>query len=250
MSTFNGCIALITGAGSGIGRATACNMARGGAHIAIVDRNRDGAEETAALISREGGTSKVWEGDVTDYAGMAKIVGLVESVFGKIDILVNNAGVASDRCPLEDVTPEMFERSMRVHVGGTIFTTQAVLPGRKNRASGAIVNLSSIQGQVGYPNGATYNAAKGGILALTTGRAKELAPWHIRGNAVAPGHCLTPMPLQFDSPEVIAAKEQTIPLKRYGQPEDMAHAIVYLASEEASFVTGQVISPNGGFQMT
>lgn len=250
MSTFNGCIALITGAGSGIGRATACNMARGGAHIAIVDRNRDGAEETAALISREGGTSKVWEGDVTDYAGMAKIVGLVESVFGKIDILVNNAGVASDRCPLEDVTPEMFERSMRVHVGGTIFTTQAVLPGMKNRASGAIVNLSSIQGQVGYPNGATYNAAKGGILALTTGWAKELAPWHIRVNAVAPGHCLTPMPLQFDSPEVIAAKEQTIPLKRYGQPEDMAHAIVYLASEEASFVTGQVISPNGGFQMT
>ena len=225
-------------------------MARGGAHIAIVDRNRDGAEETAALISREGGTSKVWEGDVTDYAGMAKIVGLVESVFGKIDILVNNAGVASDRCPLEDVTPEMFERSMRVHVGGTIFTTQAVLPGMKNRASGAIVNVSSIQGQVGYPNGATYNAAKGGILALTTGWAKELAPWHIRVNAVAPGHCLTPMPLQFDSPEVIAAKEQTIPLKRYGQPEDMAHAIVYLASEEASFVTGQVISPNGGFQMT
>ena len=250
MRSFEGCVALITGAGSGIGRATACTMARGGAHVAIVDRNREGADETADLIAKEGGISRVWTGDVTDYEGIARIVHLVEEAFGKIDILVNNAGVASDRCPLEEVTPEMFERSMRVHIGGTIFTTQSVLPGMKNRAAGVIVNLSSIQGQIGYPNGATYNAAKGGILALTTGWAKEFAPWKIRVNAVAPGHCLTPMPLAFDSPEVIAAKEQTIPLKRYGQPEDMANAISYLASCEASFVTGQIISPNGGFQMT
>ena len=100
---------------------------------------------------------------------------------------MNNAGVASDRCPLEDVTPEMFERSMRVHVGGTIFTTQAVLPGMKIRKHGAIVNLSSIQGIVGYPNGATYNAAKGGVLALTTGWAKELAPWRSGSTRWPPG---------------------------------------------------------------
>ena len=250
MGSFDNRVVLITGAGSGIGRATARIMARAGAKVAIVDCNREGGDETAGMIAREGSRAKVWEGDVTDYSGMAKIVRRVEEAFEKIDVLVNNAGVGSDRCPLEEVTPAMFERSMRVHLGGTIFTTQAVLPGMKARKHGAIVNLSSIQGVVGYPNGATYNAAKGGVLALTTGWAKELAPWKIRVNAVAPGHCLTPMPLQFDSPEVIARKSEMIPLKRYGQPEDMGHAISYLASPQADFVTGQVISPNGGFQMT
>jgi NAD(P)-dependent dehydrogenase (short-subunit alcohol dehydrogenase family) len=249
MGHFDGRVALITGSGSGIGRATALIMAERGADIAVLDRNLKGAEETAEKVRALGREAKVWEADVTDFSGMASTVKAVEKDFGKIDILVNNAGVSSDRCPVEDITPEMFHRSMYVHLGGAIFTTQAVIPGMKARSYGKIVNISSIQGMVGHANGATYNAAKGGVLALTKGWAKEFAEWRICVNAVAPGHCLTPMPMAFDSPEVLAKKAESVPFKRYGQPEEMGYAIAYLCSPEADFVTGQVISPNGGYLM-
>ncbi|MBT6117549.1 MAG: SDR family oxidoreductase [Rhodospirillaceae bacterium] len=249
MGQFDGRIALITGSGSGIGRATALIMAERGADIAVLDRNMEGAEETAEKVRALGRSAKIWEADVTDFGAMAEAVKAVEGAFGKIDVLVNNAGVSSDRCPLEEVTPEMFHRSMYVHLGGAIFTTQAVIPGMKARGYGKIVNISSIQGMVGHANGATYNAAKGGVLALTKGWAREFSEWKICVNAVAPGHCLTPMPMARDTPEVLAKKAESVPFKRYGQPEEMGYAIAYLCSPEADFVTGQVISPNGGYLM-
>lgn len=247
MGTLDGRVAMITGSGSGIGRATACIMAERGADLVIVDVNEEGAEETAASVRALGRGASVWIADVTDVAAMRGVVVEAEAAHGAIDILVNNAGVASDRCPIEDVTEAMFDRSMAVHVRGTLFTTQAVVPGMKARRRGKIVNISSIQGTVGMANGATYNAAKGAVLALAKGWAKEFARWGICVNVVAPGHCRTPMPLAVDSEEVIARKAQAIPFKRYGEPEDMGYAITYLCSPEADFITGQVISPNGGF---
>ena len=178
---------------------------------------------------------------------MREIVATAEAAFGHIDILVNNAGVPSDRCPLEEVTEAMFERSFAVHVKGTLFTTQAVVPGMKARRVGKIVNISSIQAMGPFANGATYNGAKGAVLVMAKGWAKELAPWNICVNVIAPGHCLTPMVQSNDSPESIAEKAGTIPFGRYGQPEDMARTIAFLASPEADFITGQVISPNGGY---
>lgn len=250
MGQYDGKVAMITGSGSGIGRSTAIIMAERGADLIIHDINEKGANETAEKIAALGRKAKVWVADVSNVAAMKKVVAEAEKHYGKIDVLVNNAGVASDRCPIEEVTEAMFERSIGIHVRGTMFTTQAVIPGMKQRRYGKIVNISSIQGTVGHTQGSTYNGAKGALLAMAKGWAKEFAPWNIAVNVVAPGHCMTPMPMAKDSPEVLAEEAKTVPFKRYGQPEEMGYAIAYLCSSEADFVTGQVISPNGGYIIT
>src|SRR3990170_1461012 len=174
VGVLDGKVALITGSASGIGRATALVMAERGADIIVHDVNGKGADETALRVRALGRRAEVRVADVADVAAMRRTVAESEAAFGRIDILVNNAGIPSDRCPLEDVTEAMFERSIGVHVKGTLFTTQAVVPGMKRRRYGKIVNISSIQGTVGYPNGATYNGAKGAVLAMAKGWAKEL----------------------------------------------------------------------------
>ena len=183
--------------------------------------------------------------DVSDIGAMQQTV--AGTKLGDIDILVNNAGTPSDRCPLEAVTEEMFERSIGVHVKGTLFTTQAVVPGMKARKWGKIVNLSSIQGTSGFANGATYNGAKAAVLAMAQGWAKELAPWNINVNIIAPGHCMTNMPMSRDTPEELAQQATTVPFGRFAEPEEMAYTIAFLCSQEAAFITGQVVSPNGGY---
>jgi 3-oxoacyl-[acyl-carrier protein] reductase len=250
MGQYDGKVAMITGSGSGIGRATAVIMAERGADLIIHDINEKGANETAEKIKALGRKAKVWVADVSNVAAMKKVVAEAEKHYGKIDVLVNNAGVASDRCPIEEVTEAMFDRSIGIHVRGTMFTTQAVIPGMKQLRYGKIVNISSIQGTVGHTQGATYNGAKGAVLAMAKGWAKEFAPWNIAVNVVAPGHCMTPMPMAKDSPEVLAEEAKTVPFKRYGQPEEMGYAIAYLCSSEADVVTCQVISPNGGYIIT
>ena len=250
MGNLDGRVALITGGASGIGRATASIMAGRGADIAVVDLNAKGAEETAAKVRALGRRALVFALDVSDAAAVRAAVGQAEAQLGRIDILCNNAGIASDRRPVEDVTEAYFDRQIAVHVKGALFATQAVVPGMKRRRYGKIVNTSSINGTVGHQNSGAYNAAKGALLALAKGWAKEFAPWHIAVNAVAPGEVMTPMPMAHDSPEFMAKVAETIPLKRYAQPEEIGYAIAYLCSPEADFVTGQVLSPNGGAVVT
>jgi 3-oxoacyl-[acyl-carrier protein] reductase len=143
----------------------------------------------------------------------------------------------------------MFERTFAVHVKGTLFTTQAVIPGMKARGWGKIVNLSSIQGISGFENAATYNGAKAAVLAMAQGWAKEFAPWKINVNVIAPGHCMTNMPLSRDSPEELERQSKSVPFLRFAEPREMAYTIAYLCSPEADFITGQVVSPNGGFMI-
>jgi 3-oxoacyl-[acyl-carrier protein] reductase len=242
--------ALVTGAGAGIGRATALELARRGMDIAVLDVNGDSARETAALVAGLGRRAVPYAVDVSDVEAAQEAVRVAERELDGLAVLVNNAGVSSDRCPLEQVTVAMFERSIAVHVRGTVFVTQAALPAMKERRRGKIVNISSIQALVGWAEGATYNAAKGAILALSKGWAKEFAPWRINVNVVAPGHTATEMTVKNDPPELRRAKAETIPLGRYAQPEEIAQAIAFLAGGQADFITGQVLSPNGGFTIT
>lgn len=250
MGNLAGRVAMITGGGSGIGRATALIMAGRGADIAVVDLNGAGAEETAARVRALGRRALVFAIDVSDGAAVRAAGAKTEAEWGAIDILCNNAGIASDRRPVEEVTEEFFDRQIAVHAKGALFATQAAVPGMKRRRYGKIVNTSSVNGTVGFQNCGAYNAAKGALLAMAKGWAKEFAPWNIAVNVVAPGEVMTPMPMAHDSPELMARIAEGIPLKRYAQPEEIGYAIAYLCSPEADFVTGQVLSPNGGAVIT
>jgi 3-oxoacyl-[acyl-carrier protein] reductase len=250
MGYLAGRVAMISGSGSGIGRATAVTMAERGADIVVVDVNGAGAEETAVRVRGLGRRALVFAIDVSNSDAVCAAVAEAEGAFGSIDILCNNAGIASDRRPVEEVTEAFFDRQIAVHVKGALFATQAVVPGMKRRRYGKIVNTSSINGTVGFQNSAAYNAAKGGLLAMAKGWAKEFAPWNIAVNIIAPGEVMTPMPMAHDSPEVMTQVARTIPLQRYAQPEEIGYAITYLCSPEADFITGQVLSPNGGAVIT
>ncbi|MAE92537.1 MAG: 3-oxoacyl-ACP reductase [Pelagibaca sp.] len=250
MTNFSGKTAIVTGAGSGIGAAAALMLAQGGASVGVHDISSEKAQETCDAIARAGGIARAVISDISDIAATQKVLREAEEAFGAIDILVNNAGITSDFCPVEEASAEMFERSMAVHVRGTLFATQAVVPGMKQRGSGRIINTSSISGTVGNPFATTYNAAKGAIAAMTKGWAKELAPSGILVNAMAPGPTITPMTTELLEPEYFEKRALDIPLRRWGTAEDMAAAIVFLAGPGAAYITGQILSPNGGLAIT
>jgi 3-oxoacyl-[acyl-carrier protein] reductase len=238
-------VALITGAGGGMGRAHALLMAERGADIAIVDLNVDGAKETAAAVEQLGRRSLVVAADVSEAGRIPEIVAGIERQLGRVDILVNNAG-HGHRATTSEIGEADFDRMMSVHVKAAFFFTKAVVPGMKDRRRGKIVNISSIWGMTGAPVASHYCAAKAALLGFTKAWAKEFAPWDIHVNAVAPGGVRSGGPLRFDTAEQLRAKEERVPLKRYCDPREISYAVAFLASPEADFITGQVISPNGG----
>jgi 3-oxoacyl-[acyl-carrier protein] reductase len=238
-------VALITGAGDGMGRAHALLMAERGADIAIVDINRAGAEETAAGVRRLGRRALVLEADVAHVAQVEKAAAAAQQEFGRVDILVNNAGYGQ-RATTPEIDEAAFDRMLAVHVKGSFFFTRAVIGGMKERRRGKIINISSIWGMTGAPVAPHYCAAKAALLGFTKAWAKEFAPWNIHVNAVAPGGVRSGGPVKLDKPEVLRAKEEKVPLKRYCDPREISYAVAFLASAESDFVTGQVISPNGG----
>lgn len=240
-----GKVAWITGSGRGMGRAHAELLARYGADIVVHDVLQDEAAITAKSVEKLGRRVFVTHTDITDTAGIRVMVAEAESALGPIDILVNNAGIGQ-HLAIEDITLADFDRMFDIHVKGSFFCGQAVIPGMKERRRGKIVNISSIWGMNGANTASHYCAAKTAILGLTKAWAKELAPWNIHVNSVCPGGVITEMPIKVQGWDRIREKEQKVPLKRWAQPEEVSGAVAFLASAEADFITGQSISPNGG----
>jgi 3-oxoacyl-[acyl-carrier protein] reductase len=236
--------ALVTGSTRGIGRAIAEALSGSGARVAVVGRDLARAEDAAATI---GNNAKGFAADVSDTAAVAKLVGDVEGAFGSIDILVNNAGITRDNLVMR-LKDEDWDAVLDANLRGAFAAIRAVSRGMMKKRSGRIVNVASIVGIIGNKGQANYAASKGGLIALTKSVAKELASRNILVNAVAPGFIETEMTAAM-TPEARTALGQQIPLERLGTVADVASAVTFLASDHASYITGQVFVVDGGMVM-
>jgi 3-oxoacyl-[acyl-carrier protein] reductase len=246
MSSLIGKIALITGAGSGLGQSHAALLSELGADIIVQDRDGDGAETTAGLVRGNGRKAHIMVGDVRDSRQFAQSAAEAIATLGSVDILVNNAGISSRQRTLEEIDDEILAEMFDINVKGAYIATRAVLPGMKDKSAGRIINTSSIYGMAGSENGSHYCGAKAALIGLTKAWAKEFAPWNILVNAVAPGFIPTPMTKRPGHEQRSAERAKTVPLGREGDPLDISHAVAYFAGVEGKYVTGQVLSPNGG----
>jgi NAD(P)-dependent dehydrogenase (short-subunit alcohol dehydrogenase family) len=242
MKRLSGKTALITGAGSGIGRAIAEVFAREGARIAVADINSESAEATLQKLPTEG---LVIAMDVASKTSVQEGVQKAIAHFGKLDILVNNAGCVTFSS-FEDCSEELWDRVIDINLKGTFLCIQAVLPHMKKRGSGVVINMSSLAAKTGgIAAGPAYAASKAGISALTLGLARAEASNGIRAVGIAPGIIDTPMTSSGDH----EAMKAQIPLKEIGRPEDVANCALFLASDEARHITGEIIDVNGGLFM-
>jgi 3-oxoacyl-[acyl-carrier protein] reductase len=249
MFDFAGKTALVTGASRGIGRAIAVTLARGGANVALNYAGNEAAAEEARRLVLEAGApkAKLYRFDVADSAACNAAVESVIADLGALDVLVNNAGIAVDQLVMR-LKDEDWDRQLQVNLTGTFHLIRAATRPMMKARRGAIVNLTSVVGEMGNAGQAAYAAAKAGQIGLTKSVARELASRNIRVNAVAPGYIDTDMTAGL--PEAAKAKmKEMIPLGRLGNAEDVANAVAFLASDQASYVTGEVLRVNGGMYM-
>lgn len=243
-------VALVTGAGSGIGRAIAHKLAAAGVVVAVADLRVDAAQETVAEVEHTGGQAMAVQCDVTDLVSVQRAAAEVMAAYGFVDMLVNNAGWDKVE-PFLDSTPDTWDRIVRVNLLGPIYTCKVLLPELIDHGGGRVVNIASDAGRVGSSGEAVYSAAKGGVIAFTKTLAREMARHHINVNCVAPGPADTPLFAEIGTynPGIKTALEKAIPLRRLALPEDIAGAVAYFVSDEASYVTGQTLSVSGGLTM-
>lgn len=244
-------VAIVTGAGSGIGRGIALALAREGARVAVVDINEAGARDTVVAIEKEGGQAHAYRADVTRKAEIDATVAEIIARWGTVHVLVNNAGW--DR-PMRfvDTTEEFWDKVLAINLKGPVICTRAVLDSMIQQEYGKIVNIASDAGRVGSTGEAVYSAAKGGVIAFTKTLARELARYRINVNCVCPGPSDTPLfqgEFAAVNPKLAESLKRAIPWGRLGTPEDVAPAVVFLASDEAGYITGQTLSVSGGLTM-
>ncbi len=247
--TFEGRVALVTGAGRGIGKAIALAFGREKAHVIVNDVcPKDELKKVADEISALGVQSIASQADVSGPAQVQEMIAQIERTLQSLDILVNNAGIIR-RGTIETVTEEDWDEVIRVNLKGTFNCCKAVVPIMKRQRMGKIINVSSVAGKTGDITSAPgYGPSKAAIDSLTKTMARELAQYRINVNAVAPHAIETEMSAQW-SEEKRTSIIEAIPLKRLGTPEDVAHAVLFLASDKASFITGEILDVNGGFLM-
>jgi len=243
---------VVTGAGAGIGRAIAIRMAKEGYAVAVVDVDADRADRVAQEIRMESGSAEAITCDVGDKAQVFHMVEKAAQVVGEIDLLINNAGIVQ-LGPMVDIPEEHWRELFRVNVDGVLFCSQAVLPGMITNQKGNIINIASWNGKLGAPNFGAYSATKAVVISITQSISREVATSGIRVNAICPGIIAgTPMREQVQADgkayglPPASERAKTIPMGRLGEADEIANAVVFLASNEASYMTGQAINVTGG----
>lgn len=237
-------VALVTGSSRGIGRAIARRLAADGFAVAVNGRDGEAVEKTVTEIRVAGGEAAGFVCDVTDSAAVNRMGDAIEGSLGAVSALVNNAGIAQQQL-LTHLTDADWHRMMATHADAAFYTCRRFLPEMIRQKAGGIVNVSSMWGQTGGSCEVHYSAAKAALIGLTRALAKEVGPSGVRVNCVAPGVIETDMMAAFDEETRQQLREET-PLGRLGSPEDVARSVAFLLSEEAGFITGQVLAPNGG----
>ncbi len=253
MRGLKGKTVLVTGGGSGIGRAIAVRFAQEGSTVGIFDINLDGARETVEIIGKAGGKACCRKVDISDYEVVKSNLASLETEAGPIDILVNNAGW-DQAMGFLDTDPALWKKVIDINYYGPIHLHHAVLPGMVERGNGKVVNIASDAGRVGSSGEAIYAGCKAGVIALTKTLARELARSNVNLNVVCPGPTETPLFRDFagdteQGQRIVEGLKRAIPMRRLGQPEDYPGIVAFLASDDADYITGQTISVSGGLTM-
>jgi len=241
----SGKVAIVTGAGKGLGWAIAERLARDGAHLVLAEVDRASGEEKATIIRKMGREALALPTDVTRWADVEKMVEQTMARFKRIDILVNNAGILGPYYPVMEYPEEIWDQVMAVNLKGAFLCCKGVLPVMKEQRSGKIVSMASVAGKEGNANMAPYAASKAAIIGLTKTLGKEMAPYNVQVNCVSPALIETDMAREM-TPEQRALLISKIPMGRLGKPEEVAAVVKFLVSEESSFVTGQCYDISGG----
>ena len=246
-------VAIVTGAGSGIGRALAQRLAAEGVCVGLFDINAAGAETTKQGITTGGGKAVVEAVDITDAGAVARAVQHFEAAAGPVDVLVNNAGW-DKAAPFLQTTPDLWKKIIDINLYGPLNLHYAVLPGMVARKRGRIINIASDAGRVGSSGEAVYSACKGGVIAFSKTLSRELARSNVQLNTVCPGPTDTPLFATFAgegeaADKLIEGLKRAIPMRRLGRPDDYPGIVAFLASDDAAYITGQTISVSGGLTM-
>ena len=243
-------VAIITGAGAGMGRIAAIEFAKEGAKVVVAEYVAESGEETVRMIKEAGGEAIFIKTDVSKTEDVKRMIKITVDTYGKLDVLYNNAGVVAEMAPTVESTEENFDKTIAVNLKGVWLGMKYAIPEMLKTGGGSIINTASQAGERGTPNVPAYSASKGGILALSRGTAMEYATKNIRVNCINPGLIATPMMADQlkDNPELREKYLAAIPQGRLGKPEEVALAALFLASGESSHITGQVLVVDGGME--
>jgi NAD(P)-dependent dehydrogenase (short-subunit alcohol dehydrogenase family) len=243
-----GKVAFITGFGSGLGQAIAVVFAKEGAVVAGTSPTERKGRETVQLVEKVGGTALYWPGDVSDSQKMKSIIAETVQRLGGIDIVVNSGGVRTNG-NITEISEDEWDRTLDVNLKGAFIVSRLAIPEMKRRGGGVILHIAARSGMLGQSGRAAYCASKGGMVRLTEAMAMDHAKDHIRVNCICPGPTRTPM-VDTSTPEKLARYKTRVPIGRIGEPEDVAYAALYLASDEASMVTAAILPVDGGMRLT